>query len=42
MAVPIGYLDGLQLELAHAGEAKGSIVQLIAIVASIKVYEVNR
>ena len=37
-----GYLDGVQLELAHAGEAKGSVVQLVAIASSIKVYEVKR
>lgn len=37
-----GYLDGVQLELANQGEAKGSVVQLIAAASSIKVYEVNR
>lgn len=37
-----GYLDGVQLELANAGEAKGSVVQLIAVASSIKVYEVRR
>lgn len=37
-----GYVDGVQLELAHAGEGKGSVVQLIAIASAIKVYEVRR